>query len=284
MSAGLLIADIGGSGSRWAWCANDAAEPRYFDDLPGFNPATGDGLALVQALRASLIDEAGVRPAHIDVYGAGCGTVERAQRMRDALAGVWPEARIDVRTDLLGAARGLYGRSPGLVLILGTGMNVGYYDGATLECPLPSMGFILGDEASGADIGKHLLSDLFHGRIPVELAEQLFPTRPSLDEVVRRVYREPGAQRYLAGFTARLDGALQEPYVRKLVLARATALAELIVPVFPEEQRRSVRATGSVAHAFQELMKEAFAAWNITLDRVERGPLPGLVRYHRSQP
>lgn len=283
MAAGLLIADIGGSGSRWAWYGG-AGEPRSFNGLPGFNPATGDGAALITALRAQVAGAGVTDPAHVEVYGAGCGTQDRADRMRDALRQLWPAARIDVWTDLLGAARGLCGREPGLVLILGTGMNVGYFDGAGLEQPLPSLGFILGDEGSGADIGKHLLADLFHGRIPASVRKRLFPQEPPLGDVVQHVYREPGVQRYLASFTGRLDLALNEPYVRGLLLGRFGALAALIADAFQADQRRDVRATGSVAHAFEPLLREALAAHGMDLKAVERDPLPGLMRYHRPRP
>ncbi|HEX2616603.1 MAG TPA: hypothetical protein VHL57_03620, partial [Flavobacteriales bacterium] len=227
---------------------------------------------------------AGVMPGHVEVYGAGCGTVERAERMRDTLRELWPGARIDVWTDLLGAARGLCGRTPGLVLILGTGMNAGHYDGAGIDRQLASLGFILGDEGSGADIGKHLLADLFHQRIPEELRPRLFPDGPALPEVVQRLYREPGAQRYLAGFTGRLDASLHEPYVQHLLRSRFAALAELIAGTFSAEQRAQVHATGSVAHAFEPLLREALAAQGMVLSAVTRDPLPGLVRYHRPRP
>ncbi|MFT3885415.1 MAG: hypothetical protein QM724_08295 [Flavobacteriales bacterium] len=238
----------------------------------------------MDALREKLVPTGVDDPANVEVYGAGCGTVERAERMRNALARVWPAARIDVWTDLLGAARGLCGRQPGLVLILGTGMNVGYYDGAGLGTPLPSLGFILGDEGSGADIGKHLLADLFHDRIPAALRDRLFPDGPALGDVVQCVYREPGAQRYLAGFTGRLDQALDEPYVRQLLQGRFSALAGSIAGAFPEAQRAVVHATGSVAFAFEALLRGTLAEHGMYLSAVTRDPLPGLVRYHWPRP
>ena len=153
----LLIGDIGGTRSSWALLSSAEGHPHTVE-LPGFNPVTGDPSALQTALRKADLDvEAKNGPLTIFAYGAGCGTKPRAERLRVALADVWPHAHIQVGTDLLGAARGLYGNEAGLVLILGTGMNVGHYDGSFLHLPMPSLGYILGDEGSGADIGKHLL-------------------------------------------------------------------------------------------------------------------------------
>ena len=134
----LLIADIGGSSSRWAVIGQGVAHalPGPF---PGFNPSSGDPGAMQETLRTM---DLGAGAGHLDVvaYGAGCGHPVRAARMHEALAAVWPLARIEVGTDLLGAARSLYGRAPGLVLILGTGMNPGFFDGAHLRTPMPSLG------------------------------------------------------------------------------------------------------------------------------------------------
>src|SRR5690606_20564764 len=105
---------------------------------------------------------------------------------------LWPSARIVVDSDLVGAARGLCGTTPGLVLILGTGMNAGWYDGAALHQPMPSLGWILGDEGSGADIGRTLLRDAFYKRMPADVSQALFgDAGPDLDEVLREVHRSP---------------------------------------------------------------------------------------------
>ncbi|MEO8733953.1 MAG: hypothetical protein ABI373_06455, partial [Flavobacteriales bacterium] len=243
----LLIADIGGTSSRWASLdTSGAAELPCV--LPGFNPAVGDPSALRAALGAHGPITAGASAVEeLVVYGAGCGTEERKTLMREALQPFWPAARITVGSDLLGAARGLYGRHAGLVLILGTGMNAGYYDGQQLRTPMPSLGYVLGDECSGADIGKQLLRDRFYQRIPERIEKLLFPEAIELSEVVRAIYREPAPQSWLASFTARLADHLDEPYVAALIGARAVALAEVLENFFTPEEYRETRALGSVA-------------------------------------
>lgn len=279
-----LIADIGGTSSRWALGSSD---DRIFSNkvFPGFNPAAGDPSALQQALRSALLQENTM--AHADevfIYGAGCGHPERQERMRQALAPIWPKARITVHSDLLGAARGLFGDEAGLVLILGTGMNVGHYNGYILHEPMASLGYILGDEGSGADIGKCLVADAFHGRMPLAMCKLLFPDGMDLALVIESTYRSPAPQRYLASFTGKLADQLHDPYVQELLRMRFRLLIRSIVSHFPEGERMKVRATGSVAYGFRSILADMLAEEGMQLTEVRPDPLLGLVSYHVQRP
>lgn len=276
----IWIGDIGGSSSRWGVLGRGPGEilPGSF---PGFNPLTGDPGPLQARLRGAWQVTGGEGPAEVFAYGAGCGSQVRAARMRQVLAEVWPEARIDVQTDLLGAARSVYGSKPGLVLILGTGMNAGHYDGGFMHTPMPSLGYILGDEGSGADIGKHLLRDALYGLVPTRISGALFPQGMDLGAVLSEVYRSTAAQAYVASFTAALAGHRHEHYVHDLVASRFFALARLLERFFAEDERREVKAVGAVAHGFRDLLQMALGREGMLLTAVERDPLPGLLAFHR---
>lgn len=279
-----LIADTGGTSSRWA-LLGEGGETTVWDDLPGFNPATGDPAAFQAQLRERIaLRTVPEQVRQLVVYGAGCGTEERKARMREAVQAIWPEAAITVETDLLGAARGLCGDRPGLVLILGTGMNAGHYDGTALQQRLPSLGYVLGDEGSGADIGRHLLTEALYGRMPADVYAGLFPAGLDLGEVVQRTYRSASPQAYLASFTARCADHLEEPYLRDLLTGRFRALAELLERFFPTPASAEVHATGSVAFGFQDVLGPCLTERGFRLTDVQRGPLPGLVQYHRQRP
>jgi N-acetylglucosamine kinase-like BadF-type ATPase len=287
MAGPIVIAEIGGSSSRWAVVEEgiDRSFPLKGETLPGFNPLNGDGTLFREAMDAYFTQ------AHPDVlkagtvlvYAAGCGSPQRSALVRQALAPLWPGTTgIAVESDLLGAARGLCGRSKGMVLILGTGMNAGFFDGDQLWCPMPSLGWILGDEGSGADLGRTLLQDAFYKRMPEHLSMALFGAEgPALETVLQQVYRSPFPARALAAHTALLVPYLEEAYVRDLIVSRFHAMAEVLTAFFPLEQRAEVNATGSVAWGFRELLAEVLLDRGMTLTVVERDPLPGLVRYHR---
>lgn len=276
----LLIGDIGGSSSRWAVVSAGAGhflKPSF----PGYNPVTGDPAAMQSALRGKEVVAAiGGEPLEVVAYGAGCGTKARAEQLRAALAMVWPHAKIHVESDLLGAARGLYGTEHGLVLILGTGMNVGHYDGTFLHTPMPSLGFILGDEGSGADIGKHLLRDALYGLVPEALREQLFAQGMDLPAVLNSTYRSAAPQAYVASFTAALSEHVDDTYVHDLVASRFFALTRLLARFFSARELQQVRASGSVAHAFKDILVAALAQRRMHITAVEKDPMPGLVQFH----
>lgn len=284
-----VIGEIGGSSSRWAVSAPDGSVsiwPAKGERWLGFNPVSGDGVGFAEAMSDRLCD---VCPHALDasvvtIYGAGCGSEDRQNRMTAALRGIWPDASIQVGSDILGAALGLCGSSPGLVLILGTGMNAGYYDGARLHQPMPSLGYLLGDEASGADIGRHLLQDVYYQRIPEATRERILGEDvPPLPSVLARIHQAAHPARELASFTALLAPHLDDPYVRDLIQGRFHALAELLVRFFDPDQRANVYATGSVAHGFRELLTETLLDRGMTLSVVEPDPLLGLVRYHHQR-
>ncbi len=281
-----VIGEIGGSSSRWAVLHADGTFtiwPTKGERLPGYNPVSGDGETFAQELRDyfSHQDPSALRSEIVHVYGAGCGVQERRERMDLTLRSIWPNAEVTVASDLMAAALGLCEQRAGLVLILGTGMNAGYFDGVHLHTPMPSLGYLIGDEGSGTDIGRLLLQDAFYGRIPRTLHMALFGDGPDLPAVLAQVHGAQHPARELAAYTARLAGRIEEPYVRELILGRFHALAELITRFFTAEQRTEVYATGSVAYGFRELLAECLLDRGMTLTSVEPDPLPGLVRHHQ---
>jgi glucosamine kinase len=284
-----VIGEIGGSSSRWAVLLSDGTVhtwPVKGERWPGFNPLSGDGAAFSAALHDLLttVHPEALAAVAIHIYGAGCGSEERRVRMRAAIAGVWPDAAIQVESDLMGAALGLCGKKAGLVLILGTGMNAGHFDGERLHCPMPSLGYLLGDEASGADIGRHFLQDAYYRRIPEDVSRRIFgEAPPALSMVLARIHQASHPARELAAFTALLAPRLHEPYVRDLIQGRFHALAELLTGFFRPEQITEVYATGSVAFGFRELLTDTLLDRGMTLNVVEPDPLLGLVVHHRQR-
>ncbi|MBK9148053.1 MAG: hypothetical protein IPM12_09610 [Flavobacteriales bacterium] len=284
-----LIAEIGGSSSRWALlqgAGNDAVVPFPGESMPGYNPVSGDAAVFAQGIEAYLQGRlpGALEADRISAYGAGCGTPERAARMESALRQLWPSARIEVRTDLEGAARGLWGADQGLIMVLGTGSSVGWWDGSALHQPFPSLGYVLGDEGSGADIGRALLQDAFYRRMPEALREQLFgPDGPDLREVLDAVHRSAFPSRALAAYTQKLAPLSDGPYVRELVMSRFQAFIEAFKPFHGHDQTAVVRATGSVAWGFSPILSACLLDHGMELLGVERDPLSGLVRWHRGR-
>jgi Predicted N-acetylglucosamine kinase len=158
----ILIADAGSTKTDWVR-ADDGGVYEFFS-TPGINPTHMPPGDMAELLREGLPNrwKVDVFVERIVFYGAGCGNPKGIQRMEDALRAVFPYAEIEIYTDILGAARALWGREAGMACILGTGANAGYYDGKSVFTH-PSLGYLLGDEASGASLGKAFLKMYLRG-------------------------------------------------------------------------------------------------------------------------
>jgi N-acetylglucosamine kinase-like BadF-type ATPase len=272
------VADIGGSSSRWARIATEgSAEIR--GDLPGFNPNSGDPEALLNALSA--LRESGVNEAHeVFVYGAGCGSAQGKSSMRTAIATAWPASTITVETDLLGAARSMYGEEEGLILILGTGMNCGRYNGKELQTPMPSLGWMLGDEGSGADLGRALLREALLGLLTKAEEALLFPEGIHRDQLMQGVYRSTAQQAFLASFAKKLATPGADDVAERLIEPKFMAMGKVLSHFFPQQEGPWIKAVGSIAWAFEEHLESALGLNGIFLTEVQRDPMEGLVRFH----
>ena len=274
----IWVADIGGSSSRWAWIATDSSmEDRK--DLPGFNPNSGDPEALLKALSAW--PERNANESHkVFVYGAGCGSALGKSRMEAAMAAAWPASQVTVETDLLGAARGMYGKEEGLILILGTGMNCGRYNGKELQTPMPSLGWMLADEGSGADLGRTLLREALLGLLSNAEETLVFPEGVDRDQLMQGAYQSTGQQAFLASFAKRLATPGAEDLAERLIEPRFMAMAKVLSHFFPQKEGPWIKAVGSIAWAFEEHLGSALGLNGIFLTEVQRDPMEGLVRFH----
>lgn len=276
----VWVADIGGSSSRWARIGTDQAPEVHA--LPGFNPVSGDPVPLASALDTLRTSGPG-EVTEVFIYGAGCGSASGAERMQEVMATAWPGVAVDVRTDILGAARSLYGTAEGLVLVLGTGMSVGRFDGRSVRMVMPSTGYVLGDEGSGADLGKHLVKDALLGRLSAEQQALLFPEGIDRDRLLQGIHGPGSPQAFLAGYARRLATPGAEAYASALLTARFTELASLITEFLPDGPI-ALKAVGSIAWGYRSALEQALGRKGITVAAVEKDPLEGLLRYHSALP
>jgi N-acetylglucosamine kinase-like BadF-type ATPase len=212
-------------------------------------------------------------------YGAGC-TPEMVPTVHGALARQFPEAEIEVESDLLGAARALCGRQAGIAGILGTGSNSCQYDGEHLIRQVSPLGFILGDEGSGAVLGRKLVGDVLKAQLPAEICQDFEQTYGlSRAHIINKVYREPNPNRFLASLAPFLSRHRRHPAVRAL-----------LVSSFGEYFRRNIHAydyatlpvhlCGSIAYYFQDELQAAATSEHVRLGRILKAPMEGLQAYH----
>ena len=183
-------------------------------------------------------------------------------------------------SDLLGAARALCGHNYGIASILGTGANSCLYDGKNILQHTPALGYILGDEGSGAVMGKRFLHDLYCGLLSEDLkAEFEKKTKLTLPEIINRVYRQPLANRFLASLTEFIHDHLSDPDVEDLVRQSFIDFIRIYIAPY-EHQYLPLSFVGSIAHYFTDQLSEAVESEEYTLGTILRNPIEGLVEYH----
>lgn len=183
------------------------------------------------------------------------------------------ENEVEVNTDMLAAARGLCGHDSGIACIMGTGSNSCYYDGKSIVTNVSPLGFILGDEGSGACLGKLLVGDILKNQMTPELKEKFlkqFDLTPA--DIIDRVYRKPFPNRFLASLSPFLAQNLGEPCVRALVLNSFKAFLKRNVMQYEDYQHQKVHFIGSVAFYYKEVLAEAAKEWVSNWVQSSRAP------------
>ena len=249
----------------------------------GINALLSDREHISSALRSvakNIPDKYEIEAIHY--YGAGCATPEICEKMRLAIHEIWNPSICEVNSDLLAAARSLFGDRKGIACILGTGSNSCLYDGVSISKQIPSLGFILGDEGSGAALGKRLVSDVLKEQLPVSMRDLFFERyNITLAEILDKVYRQKSPNKYLASFVPFLKENLWNPYIYSLVLKELTRFVKRNVAMYPGAHSLQVSFTGSIAYNFCNILKEATSSLGYSVYSVSETPMQGLIDYHK---
>lgn len=279
----IAIADSGSTKTDWCVLKDDGTEVRFLTE--GLNPYHHTSGHILRKLSASEQVNAlrsGVKRVHF--YGAGCSSEELNAVVEQALASTFENAQITVGHDMLGAAISIFGKGPGIACILGTGSNSCLFDGERTSERLPSLGYVLGDEGSGAWFGKRLVIDHLYNRpmndaLKAELVSQGF----SQQRILERVYKEPGANVFLASFMPLLHAFRNTLYVSELLETGFAEFLHVHVNCFPEAKGLSVGFVGSVAHFFEEELRSALSKTGLQPGPFIQRPLDGLVGFHMAE-
>jgi glucosamine kinase len=285
----LLIADSGSTKTDWRLV--DSQKNIYQFGTIGFNPYFQDSDSIASELRVSLrpnIDRLGLEGVdtdhlHIYFYGAGCSTPDKCRQVETALKEIFPFAQIEVQHDLLAASRALCGNHKGIVAILGTGSNSCYYDGYMVAENVPSLGFILGDEGSGAHIGKQFITDYLNKEMPWSLADDLYETyKLKRETILDVIYRKPMPNRFLASFSRFIHQHKEEPYVVRLISSSFNQFFNKHICKYPLHKDVKMHCVGSVAYYYSDILKAVADEKGVKIDKIIEAPISGLMLYHLS--
>lgn len=277
----ILIADCGSTKIDWCVVENGEVKKQVFTS--GINAL----LMTEEQIRESLALELAQEVAEFEIesvyyYGAGCLFDDICANVRRAIAANVPTAKtIEVHSDLVAAARALCGDREGIACILGTGSNSCFWDGEKIADNVSPLGYILGDEGSGAVLGKLLVGDVLKKQLPEELCEK-FLKEYELDrqKIIESVYKRPAANRFLASLSPFLSKNIEEPAIHRLVLNAFKAFFVRNIENYKDYKNYAVSFVGSVAFYYREVLEEAAKAVDIKIGTIIKSPMEGLVKYH----
>ncbi len=277
----ILIADCGSTKIDWCLIENGKVAKQVFTS--GINALLMSEEQIRQTIADELVPEIkGYEIGSVYYYGAGCLFDDICANVRRAIAANIPSAKtIEVDTDLLAAARALCGKNPGIACIMGTGSNSCYYDGVKIVDNVSPLGYILGDEGSGAVLGKLLVGDVLKNQLPAALCEK-FLKKYDLDrqKIIEGVYKKPAANRFLASLSPFLLENIEEPAVHRLVLNAFKAFFVRNIENYEGYKTMPVSFVGSVAYYYRDVLEEAASSLGIKIGTVIKSPMEGLIKYH----
>ncbi len=290
----ILIADSGSTKTDWALVHCNATPSKRERPLhegvalqatfftQGITPIHQSPDDIRQILEQELLPQLGGYRETLSAvyfYGSGC-TPAHIPTMEQLLKETLSIDSVEVHSDLMAAARALCGRDEGIACILGTGANSCLYDGERMVQNTPALGYILGDEGSGAVLGRCFMNAIFKNPAYAAIREEyLAEQQLTMGDVIQRVYREPMANRFLASTSLYIGRHLDNPLLEELVVDNFRQFFRRNIAPY-QRPDLSVHFVGSMAQHYRNQLQQAAAAEGYAVGRVLKSPLEGLVAYH----
>ena len=276
--ANILVADSGSTKTHWILFRNDRKEAPFITS--GINPFYQDTESIVDTIEKTLLKNVIIQPDHIFFYGAGCAN-QKQEIVMNALKRIYPATDVFVGSDLLGAARSLCQNKSGIACILGTGSNSCFYDGKEIAAHVSPLGYILGDEGSGAVLGKTLISDILKNQLPDVVSQRFFDTyQLNVNSILDSAYKQPFPNRYLAQFAKFIGDNIEIPEVENIVLESFEEFITRNVMQYEQVKTTEIYFTGSIAWYFQDQLIRTLEKFGLKAAKITKAPLDDLITYH----
>jgi N-acetylglucosamine kinase-like BadF-type ATPase len=278
----ILIADSGSTKCEWCFVSNGRKQNV---ETQGASPYFLNESQLVEMMQQELLPALKNKfPDHIFFYGTGLAAEKNRGILRRALKRIFPGSEIEVEHDLTGASRAACGRNKGIVAILGTGSNSGYYNGARIVRNSPGLGYVLGDEGSGAYLGKKVLQYFLYKIFDTELHKKFLKKyQLTAADILDAVYKKPLPNRYIASFTLFLAENRGHYMVENIIEDGFRDFFSNHLTQYPESDKMPVHFIGSVAFGFKDILKELCKSFGWQPGKILAKPMDGLVSFHNTK-
>ncbi len=275
-----LIADSGATKCEWCLVTNGKKKTIF---TQGISPYFLNKEQIVVLLQKELVPK--LKSSKIDAvyyYGTGLSNKNNVKIIQAALKQLFPVAKIEANHDLLAAARALCGNQKGIACILGTGSNSCYFNGKKIVKNSPGLGYVLGDEGSGAYLGKKVIQYYLYQTFDEELNAR-FEKRFLTDkfEILENVYKKPLANRYLASFAIFLAENRGHYMIENIIEDGLNDFFFHHLYKYRESWTLPISFVGGIAYGFKDVLKDLCSTYELELGKVLKNPMQGLVEYHK---
>lgn len=274
----IIIAESDSSRTEWCLVDQEGIKERVLTD--GIHPFFQSRKEISHIIRLQLpVSFFKSKVSTVFYYGAGCSSDAKKNIVQASLESQLRTPSV-VESDLLAAARGLFKREPGIACIMDTGSNSCFYDGTEIKKNVLPLGYILGDEGSGAALGKNFLSDCLKGLAPADLTV-LFFTKYGIDQddILDYIYTKPFPNKMLSVLSLFLAEHLENPYVTKLLEENQRSFFERNILQY-DYLSFPVRFVGQIAMSYASSLRKVAKKFGIMIDEIVDSPLEGLVEFH----
>lgn len=270
----FIVGDAGGTGTQWRIVRGGGIS--QFTTV-GFNAYTHNIDELIRDIHDRIGAELnGI--SNIYLYAAGVNVPSQKKETEEKLSNVF-DATPKVENDLLGVARSLCGTDPGNVCILGTGANACYYNGESVDKVGASLGYVLGDEGSGAYLGKKFLTKVFRAQMDQSIIENFNEAFDlTSHNVIETLYNQPKPNHFLASFANFIAGHKNHPDVYRLIYS---AFEDFFNAFFLAGSDGEFHFSGSIAYYFSDILRQVGIDMDFQIKNIVESPIAGLVLYHK---
>lgn len=275
----ILIADSGSTKTEWALVSENETETF---ETSGMNPyfVTQNELFKIKEIVLKRVNGRSI--TKVLFFGAGCNSSEKKNVIEGFFKSTFTYSKIEIESDLLGAAKALFGKNNGIAVILGTGANSGYYNGKEITFKTESLGYVLGDEGSGAYIGKQFITNLLYNNFSKEI-EKKFNKKYKIwkPKILENVYSKANANKFLASFTCFIKENIKNKQIKSIVENAFDDLITNHLLKYPGIKKNKVGFVGSIANVFNDILVERCNSHGIKIQLIVAKPITKLVEYYK---
>jgi N-acetylglucosamine kinase-like BadF-type ATPase len=270
-----LIADSGSTKTEWVGISgSDVVFKTHTSGLNPFQVSDEEFIRVAAAVIAEVSQSGTIQS--LSFYGAGC-TPLKIPHVKNLLHQSGMQ-NVEVADDIQAVVDGCLPGKSGVAVILGTGANSGYFENGKLVEKVPALGYVLGDEGSGAALGKALLHAYYNQLLPAVIMDAMNKKFDLKREIVlEQVYRQPYPNRYLASFATFIHAHLNVPAIYDLVRKQFELCYQFQLNRYPNVTEVPVAISGSVGFHFSPLIGAVLSEYGITNATFYQSPVDGLV-------